>query len=78
MSCYNCCTGVSLTSQLLLTGGKHADRHWDKSEHRFALQPAIRGDSEQGHCQDIGHTPWEVWGQPKPPDLLAQAPKGLP
>lgn len=78
MSCYNCCTGVSLTSQLLLTRGKHADRHRDKSEHRFALQSAIRGDSEQGHFQDIGHTPWEVGGQPEPPGLRAQAPEGLP
>lgn len=80
MSCYNCCTGVSLTSQLLLTRGKHADRDGDKSEHRFALQSDIRGDSEQSHFQDVGHrgTLLGRSGQPEPSGSIARAPKGLP
>lgn len=66
---------VSLTSQLLLTRGKHADSHRNKSEHRFALQSAIQRHSEQGHFQDTGHTLREVWGQnnhPRPPKGLSQ------
>lgn len=77
MSCYNCCTGVSLTSQLLLTRGKHADSHGNKSEHRFALEFAIQRDSEQGHFQDVGHTPWEARGRVCPLVLWHRGPKGL-
>lgn len=40
MSCCNCCTRVNLTSQLLLTRGRHAVRHENKSEHRTELTPS--------------------------------------
>lgn len=54
MSCYNCCTRVNLTSQLLLTKGKHADSHWNKPEHRFALQFTTWEGWEWGLFQDVG------------------------
>lgn len=59
MSCYNCCTRVNLTSQLLLTKGKHADSHWNKPEHRFALWFTIWEGWERGLFQDVGHALWE-------------------
>lgn len=42
------------------------------------LHFSLQGNSEQGHFQDIGRTPWEVLGQPKAPGLIEQAPKGVP
>lgn len=74
MSCYNRCTRVNLTSQLLLTRGKHADSHWNKPEHRFALWFAIQGGWERGRFQDVGHAQREQ----RPPGSLPRSRQASP
>lgn len=43
MSCYGRCTGMNLTSQLLLTGGRRADSHENEPPCSSAPRPASRG-----------------------------------
>lgn len=60
MSCYGRCTGMNLTSQLLLTGGRRADSHENEPPCSSAPRPASRG-ARRGtagvgaHAQGGGH-----------------------